>query len=60
MYVAATITVAVTQMNDGKMALLQIWKVAAAMDGDVQVEFQANLTRHQKAVNAVRFSPNGP
>jgi chromatin assembly factor 1 subunit B len=55
-----TITLAVTQMNDGKMALLQIWKVAAAMDGDVQVEFQANLTRHQKAVNAVRFSPNGP
>ena len=27
--------------------------------GDVQVEFLANLTRHQKAVNAVRFSPNG-
>lgn len=38
---------------------VNIWKVAAAMDGDVQVEFQANLTRHQKAVNAVRFSPNG-
>ncbi|ELR12515.1 chromatin assembly factor 1, subunit B, putative [Acanthamoeba castellanii str. Neff] len=37
---------------------VNIWKVAAAMDGDVQVEFQANLTRHQKAVNAVRFSPN--
>jgi hypothetical protein len=42
-----------------KWTPLQIWKVAAAVDGDVQVEFLANLTRHQKAVNAVRFSPNG-
>jgi chromatin assembly factor 1 subunit B len=37
----------------------QIWKAVVGADGDVQVEFLANLTRHQKAVNAVRFSPNG-
>lgn len=30
------------------------------MDGStVNVEFAADLTKHQKAVNAVRFSPNG-
>lgn len=37
----------------------QIWKVAKGPDGKAIVEFLSNLTRHTKAVNVVRFSPNG-
>lgn len=29
------------------------------MDGGVSLDFLANLTRHTKAVNVVRFSPDG-
>jgi chromatin assembly factor 1 subunit B len=38
--------------------IFQIWRIK--VDGsNVTVEFAADLTKHQKAVNTVRFSPNG-
>jgi chromatin assembly factor 1 subunit B len=38
---------------------LQIWHVEIQGTGAVKVEFAADLQRHQKAVNVVRFSPSG-
>lgn len=37
----------------------QIWHVKPSDDGTTSVEFASDLVRHQKAVNAVRFSPCG-
>jgi chromatin assembly factor 1 subunit B len=39
--------------------MLQIWHVEIQGTGAVKVEFAADLQRHQKAVNVVRFSPSG-
>lgn len=39
--------------------ILQIWHVEIQGTGAVKVEFAADLQRHQKAVNVVRFSPSG-
>lgn len=36
----------------------QIWKVMNELDG-VKIFFLSNLSRHTKAVNIVRFAPNG-
>ncbi|XP_056415572.1 chromatin assembly factor 1 subunit B isoform X2 [Hyla sarda] len=38
---------------------VRIWKVEKNNEGKAVVEFLASLTRHTKAVNVVRFSPNG-
>jgi chromatin assembly factor 1 subunit B len=38
---------------------IKIWQVAKRVDGGVSLDFLANLTRHTKAVNVVRFSPDG-
>lgn len=37
--------------------IFQIWRIKVD-DSNVNVEFAADLTKHQKAVNAVRFSPD--
>lgn len=36
-----------------------IWHVTPNEDGTTSIEFASDLVRHQKAVNAVRFSPCG-
>ncbi|CAG9785870.1 unnamed protein product [Diatraea saccharalis] len=36
-----------------------IWYLSATVAGSVNIEVAADLTRHQKAVNVVRWSPNG-
>ncbi|XP_077977620.1 chromatin assembly factor 1 subunit B-like [Glandiceps talaboti] len=38
---------------------IRLWKVKVENDGKGVADFVANLTRHTKAVNVVRFSPNG-
>jgi len=38
---------------------VKIWMYNKGSDGKVSVEFRANLSRHTKGVNCVRFSPNG-
>ncbi|XP_060626335.2 chromatin assembly factor 1 subunit B [Anolis sagrei] len=38
---------------------VRIWKVEKGPDGKAIVEFLSNLARHTKAVNVVRFAPNG-
>ncbi|KAM3935778.1 chromatin assembly factor 1 subunit B [Leptodactylus fuscus] len=38
---------------------VRLWKVEKNAEGKAVVEFLASLTRHTKAVNVVRFSPNG-
>ncbi|XP_064412814.1 chromatin assembly factor 1 subunit B [Latimeria chalumnae] len=43
----------------GVDSTVRIWKVEKGPDGKAIVEFLSNLTRHTKAVNVVRFSPNG-
>lgn len=39
--------------------LFQIWYISTTDTGSVNLEVAADLTRHQKAVNVVRWSPNG-
>lgn len=38
---------------------MQLWQVEMGPEGKAVVEFLSNLARHAKAVNVVRFSPNG-
>lgn len=38
---------------------LQIWYISTTDTGSVNLEVAADLTRHQKAVNIVRWSPSG-
>lgn len=38
---------------------LQIWQLRILDNGGVSVEALSDLTRHNRAVNAVRFSPDG-
>ena len=38
---------------------LQMWSVSVGDNGAGMVEFLSDLARHQRAVNTVRFSPNG-
>ncbi|XP_010780776.1 chromatin assembly factor 1 subunit B [Notothenia coriiceps] len=38
---------------------VRLWRVDMGPDGKAVVDFLSNLTRHTKAVNVVRFSPNG-
>lgn len=38
---------------------MQLWQVDMGPEGKAVVEFLSNLARHAKAVNVVRFSPNG-
>ena len=36
-----------------------MWSVTVGENGAGLVEFLSDLARHQRSVNAVRFSPNG-
>ena len=36
-----------------------MWSIVIGENGAGTVEFLSDLHRHQRAVNAVRFSPNG-
>ncbi|XP_014661814.1 PREDICTED: chromatin assembly factor 1 subunit B-like isoform X2 [Priapulus caudatus] len=56
------------QKYDGKVRRLasagadryvRIWYIGSTPDGKAKVEFAANLKRHAKSVNVVRFSPSG-
>uniref|UniRef100_UPI003AAC38A8 chromatin assembly factor 1 subunit B n=1 Tax=Centroberyx gerrardi TaxID=166262 RepID=UPI003AAC38A8 len=38
---------------------VRLWRVETGPDGKAVVEFLSNLARHTKAVNVVRFCPNG-
>ncbi|KAK7939248.1 hypothetical protein WMY93_002574 [Mugilogobius chulae] len=38
---------------------VRLWRVDLGPDGKAAVDFLSNLSRHTKAVNVVRFSPNG-
>lgn len=38
---------------------LQLWNISIGKDGKSETEFLATLSRHTRAVNVVRFSPDG-
>ncbi|XP_078088889.1 chromatin assembly factor 1 subunit B isoform X1 [Mustelus asterias] len=43
----------------GVDSAVRIWKAEKGQDGKAVVDILSNLIRHTKAVNVVRFSPNG-
>ncbi|XP_046392894.1 chromatin assembly factor 1 subunit B [Ischnura elegans] len=45
--------------SSGTDAHVLIWYITIQESGIANLEFAADLTRHQKAVNVVRFSPSG-
>ena len=48
----------ITLLNKIDLYFFQIWHIELQDSGTVKVEFVADLQRHQKAVNVVRFSPS--
>lgn len=47
--------------SGGTDAHVLIWymKLTSGENGDIELDLAADLTRHQRAVNVVKFSPNG-
>ena len=61
-FIKLNIAESLAEVNLFKINIPQIWKVVRNEDsenGKTRILFMANLSRHTKAVNVVRFSPNG-